>query len=261
MVCGLPGVGKSAVIGYILSETGRSEKTSRHELTGQERIDVATLLDDIERSTGHSGNRQDPLGRLEAALETPVGKPVTVLVDNAKALVDPATNRFYDLRLEEALVVLAGRRRRAVKVILVLERPPGRSGSAHWPVGAESVFVGGLSEVDFQQYVEMLADRGRIDLSQVDLQGLYEVTTGVPRLTELFCTAPDLLRSGRTAAALIRRLNDVPPDSREAVLATEVVGSLDADQRHVVSALVAYGAPVTEDQFEVLSDNNDLIVC
>ena len=239
MVVGPPGAGKSTLVECVFQEQGR-RPTSAHQLRWEGGFDAKALLDAIEGRPIDLRSDEDVLERLIAALEDGDAPPAVVWVDGAQVLVDPETNRFRDLRLEEALSIVTSSRPRQAIVILALEKIPEHTGDSGWPQDRVIVPVNRLSTTHFLAYLH------RLDVKSADPQRLHVVLHGTPGLADLFAIA--LGRSGAnvTEASLVRRLAKRDHASVESILAEVVIAGLDDDQVAVLAVLVAYNAPVTE---------------
>ncbi|MET0418298.1 MAG: AAA family ATPase [Actinoplanes sp.] len=112
MVAGPPGAGKSTLVECVLRELDLWRETSVHPIRWQGGFDAKALLDAVEGSNVDLRPEEDVLERLIAALEDGDARQAVVWVDGAQVLVDPDTNRFKDLRLEEALSIVTGSRPR-----------------------------------------------------------------------------------------------------------------------------------------------------
>ncbi|MDQ1721172.1 MAG: hypothetical protein QOI26_906, partial [Pseudonocardiales bacterium] len=134
MVVGPPGSGKSTVVEYVLKERERWREASVHKITWEGGFDVKALLNAVEGRHVDLEPDEDVLERLIAALDDGDARPAVVWVDGGQALVDAETNCFRDLRLEEALSIVASSRPRQVTVILALERIPEHTGDSSWPL-------------------------------------------------------------------------------------------------------------------------------
>jgi tetratricopeptide (TPR) repeat protein/energy-coupling factor transporter ATP-binding protein EcfA2 len=268
LVHGPPGTGKSTLVKSVLRETDPESKAQLHELALDEQIDAKTLLDDIEslddaapgmRVAGAGlGSGERVIDRLKAAMKAPGGSPGIIVVDGAQSLFTQDSHHMKDPGLAEALGVIASGRQRRVKVILIAQEHSVPGPGSAWHGTADRIFVGRLHRKHFKTLMERLDPAFEFDLADrttTEPDGLYDVLQGNPRLAELFCAAlglPESQESRPNVADLVQKLEKVLPAEREALLASEVMHSLSADQREVIAALAAYGFPATTEQVSAL---------
>jgi len=165
LVHGPPGAGKSTLVHAVLQDMGLESKARLHDLVPGDRLDAKALLDDIESGPQAGAGLkigEDLLGRLELAMETRRGSPVTIVVDSAQSLFEP-DNHMND-QLAEALEVIA-RGRRRVKVILIVQEHPVPGVGSSWHGTADRVFVGGLRREAFHDFLERLNPAFGFDLA------------------------------------------------------------------------------------------------
>ena len=261
LVHGPPGAGKSMLVSCVLRETGHESEAQWHDLASGD-LDAKTLLDDIGSGTRAGAALkpgEDVLSRLEAEMGAQDGSPVTIVVDGAQHLFDPHNHTMASLELAEVLEVIASRRPRRVKVILIVQESPTAGPESAWHGTAERVYLGGLHRKDFRILLGRLDpafEFGLVGRTAVEFDRLYNLLQGNPRLAELFCAALGMPESQLSAVDLMQLLERELLAKREGLLATKLVDSMSAEQRRVVAALAAFGMPVTIEHVNKLLERN-----
>lgn len=256
MVHGPPGAGKSVLVTRVLQDMRLRYKP--HRLAPGDRLDALQLLESIEsKAMPRAGLRlgDDALSRLEVAMERRDGNSAVVVVDSAQHLLKSDADSMIDLGLDEALDVIAGGSRH-VKVILIFRELPKPRPASEWSERPAIVSVLGLPRDHFRSHLRNLdhtAQLGLANSSQENLDGLYDILQGIPRLADLFCSVLAQPESRWNASELAQHLVQVPvrrsaaitAQERERLLAHELIDCLSHDQRRIVVALAAFAVPVT----------------
>lgn len=261
IVRGDAGVGKTTVVRAALDEVRRRTAGLRvveHEATPDVRLDVRTLIDDIEAGAAPPAREgQSSPARLEASLEHLGDRPVVIVIDSAEHLVNPGDNRLADVDLDEAFEVIATRQRHRVWIVLVTQVDPGSPEQRTWPSAEEPVVVTKLPYDCFVSYLGELDRDGALGLTSLPdglLTTLHHRLQGNLLLAELLYAAL-LIDTGFGVRSLIKQLATLPPKNIPRFLIGLVAGGLGPVQHRVLEALTAYATPVPERAVLALLDD------
>ncbi|WP_182908048.1 tetratricopeptide repeat protein [Microbispora sp. H13382] len=252
VVRGEPGMGKSKLVKVVLEDLKRTAqgqdhlRICEHEAIPGVRLDVKTLIDDLEGTIGPTSDirpGESSLARFEAALEALNEAPVLITIECAENLVDRNSKHIVDYDLDEAFEILANRRHR-VTVLLVTRLSPKSPGSGTWPARAHVVSVQGLPYEDFVTYLREL---DRDDVLHLDrfpgaLVFFHDKLQGNLRLAELLFAI--LLGDGMDIGTLQRELTSLKPKEVPQCLSDLLIRGLKPSHRRVLEVLAAYAMPV-----------------
>ena len=149
VVSGPPGIGKTALVREVLADLGRPDPDIEgsamrwHDATRYGRIDVPTLVEDIEQPGFGQVAGPEARARLEIALDGLDGsgrtKPI-IVIDAAENLLDNQGG-LRDSELDLALEAVHSRLYSPIKIVLVTQRVPVAItvGGARAAVGSQAL--------------------------------------------------------------------------------------------------------------------------
>ncbi|WBB69136.1 tetratricopeptide repeat protein [Micromonospora sp. WMMD812] len=257
LVYGPAGAGKTTLVESVLRATDLGATRERFDLVADESFGAAELVRILGKNTARPPQelRDDPLQSLHLALESRTDPGVAVVIDGAQRILEPTTNKISDFDLNEALAVIAARRDRRVKVILITREQPIAAASSRWTTDdAVHIPVNRLAPEDFKQYLAIL-DPGDAEGMQAGSDDLCDLLQGMPRNANLFWAALTLPVDRPSVRELTRRLERPRRKDRPSTLARMVVDSLTPEQHNLVAAVAAYDMPVlSEDVVRLVGD-------
>jgi tetratricopeptide (TPR) repeat protein len=257
LVYGPPGAGKTTLVESVLRATDLGATRERYDLTADEGFGAAELVRVLGKNTARSELvlRDDPLQSLRVALESRTDPGIAVVIDGAQRILEPITNKISDFDLNEALAVIASRRDRRVKVVLITRQQPVAAASSRWVTDdAVHISVNRLAPEDFKQYLAIL-DPADTEGMQANADDLCDLLQGMPRNANLFWAALTLPADRPAARELSRQLERSRREDRPAALARMVVDSLTSEQRGLVAAVAAYDMAVRLEDVSLLLDD------
>ncbi|MET8202404.1 tetratricopeptide repeat protein [Micromonospora taraxaci] len=257
LVYGPAGAGKTTLVESVLRTTDLGASRERYDLVADESFGAAELVRILGKNTTRPPQelRDDPLQSLRVVVESRSDPGIAVVIDGAQRILEPITNKISDFDLNEALAVIAARRDRRVKVILITREQPIAAASSRWTTDdAVHIPVNRLAPEDFKHYLAIL-DPGDAERMQADSDDLCDLLQGMPRNANLFWAALTLPLDRPSVRELTRRLEQPRRKDRPSALARMVVDSLTSEQRGLVAAVTAYDMPVlSEDVGRLLGE-------
>ncbi|WP_433367530.1 tetratricopeptide repeat protein [Streptosporangium sp. CA-115845] len=253
VVRGQPGIGKSKLVKVVLEDLERythgrdHPRICPHEAIPGVRLDIKTLIDDLEAGTGPATDirpGESSLARFEAALEALGNAPVVIVIECAENLVDRNSKHLVDYDLDEAFEILATHRRHRVTVLLVTQLPPESPERRTWPSEAQTITIRGLPRKEFVMYFNDLDRDGVLRLEKVPdaLTVFHEKLQGNLRLAERVYAI--LAGDGVTVSTLAGKLSGLETKEVSQYLSDLLIRGLNPIQRRVLEVLAAYETPV-----------------
>ncbi|XVV16877.1 tetratricopeptide repeat protein [Actinoplanes sp. CA-131856] len=247
-VTGSAGVGKSKLVGSVLTDLG-THGTARtcfpHTITPGSRFDVRTLIGNILGKDHPVEIREGEtrLTSLRSALQLAGLDRRVILIEGAEHLAVPGTDRRVDEQMDEALDALCRYPHpHGTTVILVSPdgiESPGKRGWTH-----EVIAVGTLAAEDFEEFVARRGSRQLKKLSASRRQMLHQRLSGNPRNVLLMLAIVAHSRSGLSMSDLLDTVGTLPPSSMPRRLADLLVAELRDDERDVLQTLAGFDTPI-----------------
>lgn len=266
VVTGVQGVGKSALVGEVLSKlrggaanarSGPVPQVFEHDTLPGSGVGIGTLIADLENSVGGpatpgalSWSPAFALDQFTTSLEALGHTPLVIVIDDAENLLDTESGQLLDRDLDEAFETLATDSRHRVKVVLVTRIPPVSTLGRTWP-NTRYLEIKGFPAKKFAGYLAELGGSGDDGLARA-LQRLDGQLQGNPRLAQL---AHGVLVSRRYPASLAKELQNEPAQDFAKFLTTQLVESLGPVGLRVLQVLDAYGTPVDATMVSELLDD------
>ncbi|SDR82198.1 NACHT domain-containing protein [Friedmanniella luteola] len=263
VVTGSPGAGKTAVVSQLQSmiEAGDVlQDTSAFvylDARGARPASVATVIEDLIECL-HEQSDRDRVGRqirdaagswydaISVLFNELANRRVLYVIDGAEALLGP-DGTVRDRSFRNLLDLITTRRNHAVHTILISSIRLNDRFEGYQPADAIDLQEGlPLAEIGpLVQAWSTPASAWHSGATAIDLEDLYELTAGSPRLVELLLNAslawPDL-----SPAEQVARLKDIRRSHMAGVLANAAMSVLEDDVLSTIIVLAAFGRPVPD---------------
>jgi tetratricopeptide (TPR) repeat protein len=276
LIVGPEGIGKTRLVKGMLEQVSEHQHpdviTVYRQTHGPQSFtanDLADLLKDavgqaeLETNATRLERLDAVIGRkLEVLIDLFRDKRMVVALDSCEALLDEETGKFVSAELDDALEVLASRRRSVVKLLLVTrEQPLVRN--RRWLSKAFTLSLDkGLSLDDFKKILADLDpddDHGLRHPPDDVVSALHERTGGRPRAAEVvhaILTRSSITESEHsplaTLADVVAALAGFGPDDALGYLTGRLMDGLALEERRVLQAVSAFGVPVGADAVEFM---------